>query len=348
MTPVSHGKPCAGNPHARFDEGASASEKPRRNALLHMETWIGKVTLIFCCLFGIDGFSQCSCGNIHCAFRYLGYAGVKAEDGFAVSAFLDSPVFPASVESAFPAFRELRALDKALYQLEGAAEEGGGPALTNAATSVSRILEGMSRGSGREVADRALEMVMFSVVRLMQGPRRLVLEKPLLDLLLPEDLVAADDMPRALNTFKRMIRMGGYVEKYRKAHGVLPVTLDEAGIPECCRKCAYGRDIEYDHTDDVWVLRCACDSWCGGLGFDEYLPGILSDRKKLPLFLSSSFSQKRRDMFSGDWVFTSDDRLACRIDHSRRGGTDGFHGLTYKRPGAGAARVTAVVGPQPE
>ena len=35
MIPVSHGKPCAGNPHARFDEGASASEEPRRNALLH-------------------------------------------------------------------------------------------------------------------------------------------------------------------------------------------------------------------------------------------------------------------------------------------------------------------------
>ena len=35
MTPVSHGKPCAGNLHARFDEGASASEEPRRNALLH-------------------------------------------------------------------------------------------------------------------------------------------------------------------------------------------------------------------------------------------------------------------------------------------------------------------------
>ena len=37
MTPVSHGKPCAGNPHARFEEGASAPEKPRRNALLHKE-----------------------------------------------------------------------------------------------------------------------------------------------------------------------------------------------------------------------------------------------------------------------------------------------------------------------
>ena len=35
MTSVSHGKPCAGNPHARFEEGASASEIPRRNALLH-------------------------------------------------------------------------------------------------------------------------------------------------------------------------------------------------------------------------------------------------------------------------------------------------------------------------
>ena len=35
MTPVSHGKPCAGNPHARFDEGASASEEQRRKALLH-------------------------------------------------------------------------------------------------------------------------------------------------------------------------------------------------------------------------------------------------------------------------------------------------------------------------
>ena len=36
MTPVSHGKPCAGNPHARFEEGASASETPRRKALLHI------------------------------------------------------------------------------------------------------------------------------------------------------------------------------------------------------------------------------------------------------------------------------------------------------------------------
>ncbi len=35
MTPVSHGKPYAGNPHVRFEEGASAPANPRRNALLH-------------------------------------------------------------------------------------------------------------------------------------------------------------------------------------------------------------------------------------------------------------------------------------------------------------------------
>ena len=35
MIPVSQGKPCAGNPHARFEEGVSAPESPRRNALLH-------------------------------------------------------------------------------------------------------------------------------------------------------------------------------------------------------------------------------------------------------------------------------------------------------------------------
>lgn len=50
MTPVSHGKPCAGNPHARFDEGASAPEKPRRNALLHkrivLVVWIVCVGLM--------------------------------------------------------------------------------------------------------------------------------------------------------------------------------------------------------------------------------------------------------------------------------------------------------------
>ena len=44
MTPVSHGKPCAGNPHARFEEGVSAPETPRRNALLHKGICTAKKT----------------------------------------------------------------------------------------------------------------------------------------------------------------------------------------------------------------------------------------------------------------------------------------------------------------
>ena len=51
MTPVSHGKPCAGNPHARFEEGASASEEPRRNALLHKENAMRKIFIVSTLLF---------------------------------------------------------------------------------------------------------------------------------------------------------------------------------------------------------------------------------------------------------------------------------------------------------
>ena len=35
MTPVSYGKPCAGNPHARFDEGAGVPDNKGRSALLY-------------------------------------------------------------------------------------------------------------------------------------------------------------------------------------------------------------------------------------------------------------------------------------------------------------------------
>ena len=38
MIPVSQGKPYAGNPHVRFEEGASAQAAPRRSALLHTES----------------------------------------------------------------------------------------------------------------------------------------------------------------------------------------------------------------------------------------------------------------------------------------------------------------------
>ena len=45
MTTVSHGKPYAGNPHVRFEEGASESAKPSRKALLHTQYGVGDVAL---------------------------------------------------------------------------------------------------------------------------------------------------------------------------------------------------------------------------------------------------------------------------------------------------------------
>ena len=45
MIPVSQGKPCAGNPHARFEEGVSAQAEPRRSALLHNINIVSPETL---------------------------------------------------------------------------------------------------------------------------------------------------------------------------------------------------------------------------------------------------------------------------------------------------------------
>ena len=43
---ILRGKPDAGNPHVRFDEGEVASAKPRRGSLLYI--WLGRKINIFC------------------------------------------------------------------------------------------------------------------------------------------------------------------------------------------------------------------------------------------------------------------------------------------------------------
>ncbi len=54
MTPVSHGKPYAGNPHVRFEEGDSASAEPRRKSLLHKQIVMALCVLFVMCAFGND------------------------------------------------------------------------------------------------------------------------------------------------------------------------------------------------------------------------------------------------------------------------------------------------------
>ena len=41
------GKPDAGNPHVRFDEGEDASTKPRRGSLLHIKVFVVSLSLGF-------------------------------------------------------------------------------------------------------------------------------------------------------------------------------------------------------------------------------------------------------------------------------------------------------------
>ena len=109
MTPVSHGKPCAGNPHARFEEGASAQAEPRRSALLHNMRFA--VAMSFCVLFGLvaEGHPQSAkiVGDtlVWWPRDFRGVAVVPPNvrhidnGAFAVCKSLTGVVFPQSIES---------------------------------------------------------------------------------------------------------------------------------------------------------------------------------------------------------------------------------------------------------
>ena len=52
---ILRGKPDAGNPHVRFDEGEVASAKPRRGSLLYKK----KVCVLFACAaFAVSAFGS--------------------------------------------------------------------------------------------------------------------------------------------------------------------------------------------------------------------------------------------------------------------------------------------------
>ena len=310
-----------------------------------MPCWSRALVFLVCVSVHLEAWANVRNCNVQYKFCYLGYEGCKDSENVNSESFLETPVYPTTHEELFPSLKEFRTLNLKLCRLECFAANSDGVNVSNAVEETSRFLEDMARGPGEGFIDRALESVAFSIVRIQQRRSGLSLDIPAIERLLPDRLLEKDDMPRSLKTFKQMIIIAQFVERYRTEHWSLPVVLDEAKIPERYRKCAHGRDIEYDHTTQDWVLRCACDSWCGGLAFDECLPCILSGRKMLPLFLSSSFSRKRRKMFSGDWVFLSDIRLTCRVDHSHGGEANGVHGVEFKSPGAGAGRIIKVASP---
>ena len=304
-----------------------------------MPCWSRSVVFLACaCIHSVALAGARNC-NVQCMFYYSGYEGCKNVEGFKWESFLETPVYPTTHEELFPSLKEFRTLNLKLCRLECFAANSDGVNVSNAVEETSRFLEDMARGPGEGFIDRALESVAFSIVRIQQRRSGLLLDIPAIERLLPDHLLEGDDMPMSLKTFKRMVIIARLVEKYRAEHWSLPVVLDEAGIPERYRKCAYGRDIEYDQYNGVWSLKCACESWSGGLPFDEYLPCLLSGSKKMPLVLSSSFSEKRKALYSGEWVFSTDSRLECRVDHETRGGTNGVHGIVFKNPAAGNGRI---------
>lgn len=289
-----------------------------------------------------------NCPNVHCRFEYVGYHGVLSSpreefmDASAVSSVCDKYFMSESMP-----FREL---NWHLAQLERTVCEGTCSELSNSVFGVVRLLEeyraflydshsGLPRNFPMRLRMQLLEKIEYSVARLIlgKGRNRII---AFLDALLPDQMInEGQKFPswHSILTFKRMLFLACAVEDYREAEGCYPLKLDDLKLPDAKRKCACGRDIEYEYHDFNWVLRSRCDSYDGGLRFDEYIPMIYNQRKRLDLCLSPTFNEKRGRLFCGESMDTADVRLTGYVIHDKS--RSGVHGVRFAHPSAGCSRI---------
>lgn len=93
----------------------------------------------------------------------------------------------------------------------------------------------------------------------------------------------------------------------------------------------FANDIEYERRGSVWQLKVGCDGDFSA-DFDVYIPDVLAPAgivKTKELRLSSSFNEKRRDVYLHGNLYGDDPRWSCYINHSRS------HSLTWKNLSAG-------------
>ena len=285
------------------------------------------------------------CENVHCGFEYV---GACIGSGYTEDSFLNetsvSEVHDKYCVKEF--MTSLRRLNWYLYQMELAAGSGNLPALSNAVASVSSLLCEANMGDENtsviyppSLKQWWLENIEYSLARIiLSDARRIVV--PFVGTLLPDSVMENDKGSRrvhSLKTFKQMLLLAVEIENYREKEECLPLNLDMLKLPEATRKCACGRDIEYEQHAGIWVLRSRCESYDGGLKFDEYLPTIYQQRKRLDLCLSSTFNEKRAALFKGEILCPDDNRLSCQIIHDMQ--RSGVHPIKFASPSAGTGRI---------
>lgn len=284
------------------------------------------------------------CDNVHCGFEYLGsqiglgYTEAQFMDESAVAALKDKYC----IEEYMLTFRKL---NWHLYQLELAAETGNSTGVSNAVDGVTSLLLGVNvslpsnPGYPHSLKSQWLEKIEYSMARMILSEARDVV-LPHFETLLPESVLdecSEDRSMRSIKTFKRMLCLAIAIEKYHEREGCYPTSIDSLDVSEMMRKCAYGHDIEYEYYKGKWVLRCRCESWEGGLGFDEYIPVVYRQRKRLDLCFSSTFNEKRKSLYDGKLLGEDDPRVAGRVVHDCA--ITGVHAITFESPAAGNTRI---------
>ena len=284
--------------------------------------------------------AKCEC--VHCGFEYL---GADVGVGCLADAFMkESAVSEAEDRYCVKEYMlSYRRLNWYLYQLEVAGRNGDLVALSNAVRSVASLFH-VDGNCGKGVPDSLklqwMEKIEYCMARMVLSDARESVV-PHLEILLPASLLddtRTNRIARSVKTFKNMLLLGDRIENYRVDEQCCPVTLDSIDdLPEEMRKCAYGRDIEYEYYDGRWILRCRCDSWEGGLCFDEYLPFIYNQRKHLDLCFSMTYNEKRRELYSGNLFCAHDDRLSCSVIHDKT--KSGVHKVKFRNASAGNFRI---------
>lgn len=306
-----------------------------------------KILLVLTSVFCLSVVLLADCGNVHCRFEYLGHDAVAESTE---ADFLAESAVSGTYERYFRnECRPFRELDWHLNRVERSAAADDYSGCSNAVSAVARLLVDYAvffRGGAFEemltfpqkLRMLMLEKIEYSMARLVLGKGRDI-AKEFLDTLLPDTLIDKGRDFRlwhSVRTFKTMLIIACAVEDYHDREGCPPLNLNLLKLPERIRKCACGRDIEYECHALTWVLRSRCESFDGGLAFDEYIP-MIGQRKRLDLCFSPSYNRKRRMLYDGEGMNTKDIRLTGRVNHDVP--WSGVHIIKFTHPSAGCTRI---------
>ena len=292
-----------------------------------------------------SSFAQCD--NPHCRYEWLGY---NQGETLSEEDFLTNSVWSSVFDMYLPKLSIMfRKLNWQLYSIEKAISDGDFCAASNSVQEIQNILSGgqmpHSDNNTSSTIETPASMRLYMIEKIELCLARLVLGKgrdftyEQIDRLVPDEYLKILDkrMAKSEMTFKHMLALACLIESYSKENSCYPLNLNEILAPERFLKCAMNKDIEYEYFAGKWILRCRCESYSGGLSFDEYIPAVFNNRKRMDLCFSPSFNKKRALLFEGVNLNEKDIRISGTVKHESN--MCGVHPIDFKDRLAGCMRL---------